>query len=379
VLKRLIYFSLTITIIVVLALCSCAPATSPSTPASTNQPSAPAASGPIQLKVANYFGAPAAQSIILDEFCKELDSRTGGKIKSDYFPGGTLLGATAIYEGIVNGVADIGYSHVYYTPSRMPVTEATGLPLGYPSSWVAGHVIMDFERQFKPKEFDDVVILWMNSSTPSAISTSKKPIRTMEDLKGLTIRAPGIAGEVIKALGGTPAPTPMPEVWDAISKGVLDGESSNYETLKTFKFAEVVKYETSIWQITNPYPFYFAMNKKSYNNIPADVKPIFDELVGEYAERSQLMWNSIDFAGKDYGIEKGVEFIELSDAEVAKFKAAVEPVIDNYIQTMTGKGFSDSEVKGWIQFIKDRIGYWTEKQVYYHIPSISGAPELRPK
>ncbi|HJX03003.1 MAG TPA: TRAP transporter substrate-binding protein [Dehalococcoidia bacterium] len=329
--------------------------------------------------MANYFPAPSGPGIILEEFCAELATRTGGRAKADYFAGGSLLGSGAMFEGIVNGVADIGYSHVYYTPGRMPVTEAAGLPLGYPSSWVAGHVLTDFYRQFKPKEFDDVMVLWMNTSTPSAISTAKKAIRTMEDLKGLTIRAPGIAGDVIKALGGTPAPTPMPEVYDAISKGVIDGEASNFETLKTFKFAEVVKYSTSVWQITNPYPFYLVMNKNSYNKMPADIKPIFDELVGEYNERSQLMWNSVDFAGKEYGIEKGVEFIELPPAEVAKFKAAVEPVITNYVKTMVGKGFTEAEVNGWIKFLQERIDYWMKKQISYRITSIAGPPEVKPK
>ena len=68
----------------------------------------------------------------------------------------------------------------------------------------------------------------------------------------------------------------------------------------------------SIWQITNFYPFYVAMNKASYKKLPADIKEIFDTLVGEYKEQYILMWNCIDFAGKAYGVEKGVEFIDLS-------------------------------------------------------------------
>jgi TRAP-type C4-dicarboxylate transport system substrate-binding protein len=372
--KRMLFPVLATAIMITVTLIGCT--ATPTTPSTPTTPTAP--SGPIELKVANYFPAPAAQSAILEEFCAELEKRTGGRIQTDYYTGGSLLSSTGMFEGIVNGVADIGYSHVYYTPGRMPVTECAGLPLGYPSSWVGGQVLNDFYREFKPKEFDDVVVLWMNTSTPSAISTSKKPVRSLEDLKGLTIRAPGMAGEVIKALGGTPAPTPMPEVYDAISKGVLDGEASNFETLKTFKFAEVVKYETSVWQITNPYPFYLAMNKNSYNNIPADIKPIFDDVVGEYNQLSQLMWNAVDFAGKEYGIQQGVEFIDLPPAEVAKFKAAVEPVIDNYVNTMVGKGFSEAEVNGWIKFLQDRIDYWTQKQISYHIYSIAGPPEVKP-
>lgn len=332
----------------------------------------------VRLKVATYFPAPASQSTLLEEFCRELEKRTGGQVKVDFFAGGSLVSPVATFDGVSRGIADIGYSHVYYTTGRMPVTEAIGLPLGYPSAWVSGQVMNDFYRQFRPKEFDAVKVLWMNTSPPSAIATSKRPIRKLEDLKGLTIRAPGVAGDVIKALGGTPAPTPMPEVYDAISKGVIDGEASNFETLRTFRFAEVVKYSTSVWQITNPFPFYLVMNKDSYAKLPADIKPIFDNLVGEYKEQYLLMWNAVDFAGKAFGLEKGVEIIELSPEEASRWRTAVDPVIESYVRTMVGKGFPEAEVRGWIKFIRDRIDFWTKKQIALRIPSAAGPPEVRP-
>lgn len=333
----------------------------------------------VRLRVATYFPPPSSQARVLEEFCRELEGRTRGRVKVDFFAGGSLVTPVATFDSLVSGAADIGYSHIYYTPGRMPVMEAVGLPLGYPSSWVSSQVMNDFYEQFKPKEFDAVKVLWMNTSPPSAIATSKKAVRKLEDLKGLTIRAPGMAGAVIKALGGTPAPTPMPEVYDAISKGVIDGEASNFETLRTFRFAEVVKFSTSVWQITNPFPFYLAMNKESYRKLPADIKPIFDTLVGEYKEQYIMMWNAVDFAGKEYGIEKGVEFIELPRDEVARWKAAVEPVIETYIKTMAGKGHTEAEVRGWIKFLRDRIDFWTKRQVFFKIASPAGPPEIKPE
>jgi len=332
----------------------------------------------IELKIANYFSPAAKHSLILEEFSIELEERTGGRVQVDYYTGGSLLTAPAMFDGILDGVTDIGYSHVYYTPGRMPVTEAAGLPLAYPSAWVSGQVLNDFYNEFKPKEWDEVVVLFMNTSTPSAISTATKPVRTLEDLKGLTIRAPSLAGEVIAALGGTPVPTPMMEVYDAIAKGEIDGEQSNFETLLSFKFGEVVKYETSIWQLSFPYPFYCAMNKDSYNKLPSDIKPIFNELVGEYKERFLLVWNSIDFLGKEFGEEQGVEFIDLSPAEAARWQAAVEPVLDDYVAKMVAAGYSEAEVRGWIEFLRERADYWTAKQIEYRIPSAAGPPEVRP-
>ncbi len=331
----------------------------------------------IKLKFANYFPPPAKQSKICEEFIAEVEKRTNGRVKIQYFAGGSLLRAPAIYNGIETGIADIGYSHVFYTAGRMPVTETAGTPLGYPSAWVSTHVVNDFYNAFKPKEWNKVKVLWLNGSAPSLI-ISRKPVEKLEDLKGLTIRAPGVAGDIIKALGGTPAPTPMMEVYDAISKGVNDGVYTPYETIKTFRFAEVAGYTTISWQVGNTYPFYVIMNKNSWAKLPADIKEIFNELSGVYQERFALAWNEVDLVGKAFGAKKGVKYFELSPAEVIKWQTAASSVIDNYIKKMVGKGYSESEVKGWIKFLKERTAYWTAKHIEYKIPSATGPDEIRP-
>jgi TRAP-type C4-dicarboxylate transport system substrate-binding protein len=333
----------------------------------------------VTLKVANFFPTKAFQSKLLEEFCRELEKRTDGKVKVDYFAGQSLLKAPAMFDGVVDGVADIGYAHVYYSAGRFKVMETCGLPIGYPSGWVASHVMNDFYQNYKPKEFDQVKVLFFNSTPNSAIATTKKPIRKLEDVKGLKIRAPGMPGEIIKALGGTPAPTPMMEVYDAMSKGVIDGETSNFETLFAFKFAEVVKYTTTLPSINFPFPFYLVMNKNSYKKLPSDVKPIFDQLVGEYKERFILMWNAIDFVGKKFGRSKGVEIIELSASETKRWKAAVAPVIDDYVKKMVKEGYTEAEAKGWIKFLQDRSAFWHGKQKEWYVPSTVGPADIQPQ
>ena len=332
----------------------------------------------IKLKFANFFPPPAKQSKINQDFINALEERSGGRIKVQYFAGGSLLKAPAIYKGVESGIADIGYSHVYYTPGRMPVTEGLGLPLGYPSAWTCSQVVNDFYRIYKPKEWNKVKLLVLHGAAPSLV-ISKKPVRKLEDLKGLTIRAPGVAGDIIKALGGTPAPTPMMEVYDALAKGVNDGVYTPYETLKTFRFAEVVGYTTISWQVGNTYPFFLIMNKNKYNSLPRDLQILVEELAGEYQEKYALVWNEIDLVGKAFGATKGVKYIELSDDEAARWKKAVEPVISDYIKTMVGKGFPEAEVKGWISFMRERISYYTKKQMEYYIPSATGPAGMRPE
>ncbi len=332
----------------------------------------------INFKFANFFPPQSKHSIIGEEFIKDLEARSGGRIKVKYFIGGSLLKGTGMYKGIETGIADIGFSHVYYTPGRMPVTELVGLPIGSPSAWVSSHILNDLYYKVRPKEWDKVKVLWL-SGTMTASIISKKPIRELEDLKGLTIRAPGIVGQIVKALGATPAPTPMMEVYDGLAKGILDGDYGNYEIIKTFRFAEVANYTTSSWQMGATFPFYTIMNKNSYKKLPPDLKEIFDNLCGEYRERYALMWNEIEIAGKNFGRQKGMKFIDLSDKEAARWNKAVEPVIDNQVKRLVGKGFSESEVRGWISYLKERIDYYTKKQIEYRIPSPTGPDAMRPE
>jgi TRAP-type C4-dicarboxylate transport system substrate-binding protein len=336
-----------------------------------------AASDVFNFKFAHIFPGPAKQSQICEAFVQELEERSGGRIKTQYLGGGSLLKPPGMYNGIELGVADMGFSHVEYTPGRFPVTEACDLPLGYPSGWVSNMVVNDFYNKFKPKELDKVKVLWMHASTPNVMITTK-PVRSLDDMKGLTIRGPGRVGDTVKALGASPAPMPIMEVYDGMSKGVIQGVNTPFETLKTFRFGEVAKYVTSSWQVGNIYTFFVIMNKKSYDKLPPDLKEILDELSGEYKEKFALMWNSIDFEGKDFAAQKGVEFINLDQGQVDRWKTVTDSVVDDYVKDMTSKGHSESEVKGWISYLRERIDFWTQKQIQYRIPSPTGPDAMRP-
>jgi TRAP-type C4-dicarboxylate transport system substrate-binding protein len=331
----------------------------------------------IELKCATYFPPPSRQAQTLEAFCLEVEARTGGKIKIEYFPGGTLLDASAMYQGIVDRVADIGFAPIHYTAGRFSVTEVITSTLGWPSAWVGAHVAMEFYSEFQPAEWDDVKMLWLQANEPKVIYT-KEPVHTLEDLAGLTIRAPGSAGNIISALGATPAPTPTSEMADAIAKGTIDGAFLPLETLKTFSTAEVVNYITACWNIGSTDCFYTVMNKDAYASLEAlpEAKAIFDEVCGKYAEIFALMWNSIDFDGLAYAEGFGVEVIELSAVEAARWEEAAAPAVETYIQNMVDAGYTEAEVRGWIDFLQERIDYWTALQATYKILSLTGPPEI---
>lgn len=329
----------------------------------------------IKLKFGNFFPPAAGPSKICEEFIADIEKRTDGRVKITYYPGGSLLKAPAMFMGVVEGAADIGFASILYTPGRMPVTEACSLPLGYPNPWVGLHVLNDFYKEFRPEEWNKVRLLWMHSSGVTVMMT-KSPVRKLEDLKGLIIRAPGRIGKAVKALGATPAPTLMSEVYDALSKGVIHGVYTGVMGLKDWRFAEVIDYTTLCWQVANIYPFYVVMNKNSWDRLPADIKEIFNKAIEEYKEKFAVMWNMTEVRGKEFGKEHGVQFFELSPQEAARWREAVSPVIDGYEKEMVAKGFAKEEIRGWIKFLRERIDYWTKRQAELGIKSATGPEEV---
>jgi TRAP-type C4-dicarboxylate transport system substrate-binding protein len=333
--------------------------------------------GAIELRFANYFPVPARQSKICEEFIKDLEARSGGELKIRLFTAGTLLSAPKIYDGVVEGIADIGFSNISYTYGRFRMTEALDLPLGFPNAWVSNHVANDFYRQFKPKEWDKIHMLSMHTSPVNVVLTASKPVNKMEDLKGMTLRGTGFIADVVSALGGTPRSIAMPEAYEAMQKKVIQGLMIPMETLRAFRLAEVSKYVTECWPIGQVYTFYLIMNKDKWNKLPPNIQKILNEY--PFEEKLATTWNEIDIDGKKLGIEKGLEFIQLPSDEMKKWKQAVEPVLDKYVKAMTDAGFPTKEVRESINYIRMRTEYWTKKQKESGIKSSTGPSEVRLK
>jgi TRAP-type transport system periplasmic protein len=279
-----------------------------------------------------------------------------------------------MYDGVVEGISDIGFSNIGYTFGRFKVTEILDLPLGYPNAWVANHVANDFFRKFKPKEWDKIHMLSMHTSPVNIVLSATKPVNKMEDLKGMTLRGTGYIAELVTALGGTPVSTPMAEAYEAVGKRVIDGLMIPMETTKTFRLAEVTKYATECWPIGQVYTFYLVMNKEAWDKMPQNIQKIFDEY--PFEEKFAAMWNEIDIDGKKYGMEKGLKFATLSPEEMKRWKKAVEPVVEKYVKSMVAEGYPEKEVRGWLSFVQTQIEYWTKKQRELGVKSSTGPADL---
>jgi TRAP-type C4-dicarboxylate transport system substrate-binding protein len=286
-----------------------------------------------------------------EAWCKEIETRTNGEVKFTYYAGGQLLKAPQVFDGVVNGIADIGFSNLAYTRGIFPEMEMCDLPLGMPSGWVSTYVANAFFEKYKPKEFDKVKVLYFSACGPNLISTTTKPVKTLADLKGQTLRATGRIADTATALGATSRPMEIGETYEAVNRSVVSGVMLPLETMKTFRLGELLKYCTADWQVGNVYTFYAVMNKDKWKALPDNVKKVIDEVNAEWVEKMAQGWNNIDREGTEYFKSKGGSIIQLSDEEAGIWKKAVEPVIEAYYKEMSQKGLTVDALKARAEFI----------------------------
>ncbi len=284
---------------------------------------------PIELSYSVFFPPSHIQCRTAMDWAKEIEKRTDGRVKITVYPGGTLTKAPQCYEGVVNGVSDIGMSCFAYTRGRFPLLEGIDLPLGYPDGLTATRVATAMARKYQPEEIADVHMLYVHAHGPGILA-SKKPVRSLEDLKGLKVRATGLSSKIVKSLGGTPVAMSQSETYEALQKGVVDATFCPIETLKGWKQAEVIEAVTDTSAIGYTTAMFVAMNRKKWDALPADIQKIFTEVSDEWVDRHGRAWDQADEEGRQYVEELGRPIIALSPDEQARWKAAVQPILDDY-------------------------------------------------
>jgi TRAP-type transport system periplasmic protein len=297
----------------------------------------------ITLKYANFPPAPTFPCVQMERWAKEVQKRTNGKVKVQTFPGGTLLPAKNIFDGVISGMADIGNFAMSYQPGRFPISEAVDLPVGFANSRVASLVLFDLIEKYNAKEFEKVKILTLFTCPPANLMTSK-PVKFLKDLKGMEIRVAGTSVDVLKNLGGSPIAMPQSDTPEALQKGVVKGSFSSLEVLKDFNYAAYTPYVTLLnLQIVS---FAVVMNKDKWNALPADVKKVFDDM-----RREQALWtgNYVDNHVKEALVwskqkYKDFQIFELPKADAAEVPKLMKPIIDAYIKKANAAGLPGDQI-----------------------------------
>ncbi|MBN2040202.1 MAG: TRAP transporter substrate-binding protein [Spirochaetes bacterium] len=305
----------------------------------------------LEIRFATFFPPTHKLAIITEEWCKEITKRTDGKIKVTQYAGGTLTPAPQTYDAVVEGVADAGNTVLGYTMGKFPLSEVLDYPLGYTSGTLATNLLNSYYKEFNPKEFDDVKVMYFHAQSPGILH-SKVPIKKLEDLKGIKIRCFGSNAEFVKLLGGVPVATPMAEAYDALSKGVANGAMLAYEALGGWKLGEVLKYNIENYYSAYTASFIVMMNKDKWAGIPESQQKIIEDINREWIKKQGKVWDELDEVGKNFAREKGNIAIKLSEKEQARWLEKAQPLYDKYVASMKEKGLPGEKV---LKFCQDYL------------------------
>jgi TRAP-type C4-dicarboxylate transport system substrate-binding protein len=280
---------------------------------------------------------------------KQVEEATGGKIKIEPYYGETLAKGKDMWNAVKMGITDIGWAFHGYWPGMTPVADVISLPaMSFQTAEKGSEVLWKLYEKYPviQKEFEDVKVLLFYTSPPYSLITVDKPVKNLDDIKGMKIRmSGGPSTEMVKALGGVPMLIPMPDNYISLQKGVIDGMGAPWEAIQVWRFYEVTKYYTEV-----PFPavyFSIIMNKRKWNSLDKDVQ---DAIMSVGGEAGSKFWGKHFFDEmRTSGIKKveeagnGNNIFTLTPEERQKWiDVGGKPVWDGWVSTMEKNGVSNA-------------------------------------
>ncbi|MEO1307121.1 MAG: TRAP transporter substrate-binding protein [Pseudomonadota bacterium] len=280
---------------------------------------------------------------ILKPWSEQVAEASGGRIGIQHFDAMSLGGRPPeLMDQARDGVVDIIMTVVGYTPGRFPRTEVFELPFMMTNPVATSLAYWEMmETDFQDNEFADIKVLGAWVHGPGVIHSSE-PIASLDDMKGKTLRGPTrIINDLLGELGGTPVGMPVPAIPESLSKGVIDSTVIPWEVTASLRLTELVGNHT---EFTGPEALYTAafvlgMNKAKWEALPDDLKEILQAESGAKFSQfaAQVMWDN-DAPAREIAVNAGNNIIQLDEAEIARWKAASEPVIERWVAEMKDKG-----------------------------------------
>ena len=310
----------------------------------------------IELKLAYFVGDQHAMSRWLVKWANNVERESGGRITVKRFPGSQMGPVQQHYDFVRTGQADVAWFLHGATPGRFPLTEIVQVPYLVGSAEIGTKVLNDSELRSKyiDAEHRGVKVLLLLTHQPGNVHTTKKPIRTIEDMKGLRLRfASPTIRDFIAALGGTPVGVVPTEQVEQLQKGTIDGVFIDYGGAGiAFKMGGILKYSTEMYSYVSS--FGVAMNPDFWNTLPPDLQALVTKSMTGVEKEVGEAWDALDVPGKKALIDGGAEAIRLSPEENAKFRKIGAEVAEAKVNELESKGMPARAIYTMMKSLADK-------------------------
>ncbi|MEM6824140.1 MAG: TRAP transporter substrate-binding protein [Pseudomonadota bacterium] len=286
---------------------------------------------------------------ILDPWADKVEADSGGRIEVQRFPAMQLGGTPPqLIDQAIDGVADIIWTVAGYTPGRFPRAEVFELPFTVGDAEVASRAFWQLaEETMMDADFKDFKVLGLWVHGPGVIH-SKEPITTVDDLNGVTLRAPTrTTTTLFTTLGATAVGMPVPAVPEALSKGVIDATVIPWEVTGALKVPELVENHTEFGdEVLYTTAFIFAMNQASYDALPDELKAVIDDNSGlDFSGFAGKTMQDYDAPARAAAEERGNTIITLTPEQIDAWRSASESTVTDWMSDMDGKGLDGTGLR----------------------------------
>ncbi|NDY93471.1 TRAP transporter substrate-binding protein [Ideonella livida] len=298
------------------------------------------------LKVHHFLpSTSSAQLKLIQPWCDKVAKESGDRLKCQIYPAMQLGGTPAqLFEQARDGVADIVWTVPTYAAGRFTKSEVFELPWMAATAKSGSQALWTYVDRHAADEFKGVKRIFMHVHDGALFHFSGKQPKTLEDLKGLKVRAATRANSrMLAALGAAPVQMPLPAVPESLSKGVVDGATVPWEGTPSIKLAEIAKYHLDVPagapRISNTI-FLFGMNQAKYDSLPADLKRVIDANSGLAASAwaGETGFDAVVETYKKAAKDAGGVFYNLPEAEYQRWVKATDSVDDDWVKDASAKG-----------------------------------------
>lgn len=294
---------------------------------------------PIEMKYGHpsppvsIFVPPTEQNLV------RIKNATNGKLNFKEYGSGALFDAKGGFKGVRSNVGEWGTCYPIYEGRGMPLSRVWELPyVTSPNAMASVRVAQELAAKYFVPEFKKQGVAWgmFMAFNPSDL-LSKKPIRSVEDMRGLKVAAQGFSPEVAKALGVTVVNLSYPELYNALQQGVIDAVFWADLGFVPYRLYEVAKYHTTLGLTGGG--AWTCYNKDAIKSLPADLQQVFVQGLEPFA-MAAVKATQIDFSktARDAYSSHGVEMITLPKEEQLKLQRAVAPVQERWVESLVKEG-----------------------------------------
>jgi TRAP-type C4-dicarboxylate transport system substrate-binding protein len=303
----------------------------------------------MKLKYATFIAPAGTQAEMIKWMLQEITRRSGGKVKIEEYWQEALLKDADLTAGCGAGTADMVGVRSTITVDKNPCWTTLDLP-GQPENlWAAIWAVYDMTHNDPDikAEFDkmNVVPTYAHNSNHQFLQT-KKPVRTLKDAKGMRVRTYGGAqGTVLKHAGMVPVFVSLAEIYEGLSKGVIDGATSVYQFTWSFKYYEVAPYITNIKRLGGSLAATMFINKDRWNKFPPSLQKIIEDVSEEYNNLyiKKLMDQDAEVQ-KKITTQHNVKIFDLDAASQAVFDEGIKKAREEWFAKYDARGVNTRQV-----------------------------------